>query len=104
MFVRLAPRHPNITLYVSRSLPAPTDDSLNPAAHGSSSNPPSSLLLEEALVVVSPTKSLMDDTPAPHSLLPVLPPVTTQDGSLANVFVPLDAIKPSEFRVGAEPR
>lgn len=53
--------------------------------------------------VVSSTKSLIDDTPVTHSLLPVLPPTTGQDGSLADVFVPLDAIKPSEFRADTEP-
>lgn len=98
-------RLPHITLCVTRSLPALSDDSLDPAAptsssHSSSSSPPSTLLLgetqEEEPVVASPTRSLIDETLVPHSLLPVLPPVTGQDGSLANVFVPLDAIEPSE--------
>lgn len=45
----------------------------------------------------------MDENSVPHLLLPVLAPTTGQEGSLANVSVPLDAIKPSEFRPGAEP-
>lgn len=101
--------HPLIALYVTCSLPALSDDSLKPAAaassHGGNSNPPSSLLLDgmqEESVVLS-SKSLRDETSVPHPLLPVLPPMAGQDGSLANVFVPLDAIKPSEFRADVEP-
>lgn len=85
--------------HVTHSLPALSDDSPNAAAsHGSNSNPPASLLLDEMQVepVVSPTESLIEETCVPHSLLPFLPPTAGQDGSLANVFVPLDAIQPSE--------
>lgn len=49
-----------------------------------------------------PAKSQADDSPLLRSLSPILPlsqasPGRAQDVSLANVIVPLDAIKPSEF-------
>lgn len=49
-----------------------------------------------------PAKSQADDSPLLRSLSPILPlsqasPGKGQEVSLANVFVPLDAIKPSEF-------
>ncbi|XP_040893126.1 ADP-ribosylation factor-binding protein GGA3a isoform X2 [Toxotes jaculatrix] len=50
-----------------------------------------------------PSKSQADDSPVLRSLSPILPlsqasPDRGQEVSLANVFVPLDAIKPSEFQ------
>lgn len=50
----------------------------------------------------TPPLSRADDSPLLRSLSPVLllsqaSPAKGQDVSLANVFVPLDAIKPSEF-------
>lgn len=47
-------------------------------------------------------QSQADDNPLLHFLSPILPlsqtsPDGGQDGSLANIFVPLDAIKPSEL-------
>ncbi|XP_075898994.1 LOW QUALITY PROTEIN: ADP-ribosylation factor-binding protein GGA3a [Nelusetta ayraudi] len=86
----------------SHSLPVQSDDLLRPAApsptHGSNSNPPISLLLDDMQreSVASSTNSLVDGTSVPLSLFPALPPTMGQDGSLANVFVPLDAIKPSQ--------
>lgn len=94
---------PLVTLYVISSLPVHSDNLLRPAApsptHSSNSNPPISLPLDEVQreSVASPTKRLADGTAVPHSLSPALP--LGQDGSLANVFVPLDAIKPSELCV-----
>lgn len=49
-----------------------------------------------------PAESKADDSPLLRSLSPILPlsqasPGRGQDVSLANVIVPLDAIKPSEF-------
>lgn len=96
---------PHMTLCVLSSLPVQSDDLLRPAAppptHGSNSNPPISLLLGDMQreSVASSTKCLVDGTSVPLSLFPALPPTMGQGGSLANVFVPLDAIKPSELRV-----
>lgn len=96
---------PHMTLCVLSSLPVQSDDLLRPAAppptHGSNSNPPISLLLGDMQreSVASSTKCLVDGTSVPLSLFPALPPTIGQGGSLANVFVPLDAIKPSELRV-----
>lgn len=49
-----------------------------------------------------PAKSQANDSPLLRSLSPILPlsqtsPDRGKEVSLANVFVPLDAIKPSEF-------
>lgn len=96
---------PHVTRCVISSLPVQSDDLLRPAApsptHGSNSNPPISLLLDDMQreSVASSTKSLVDGTSVPLSLFPALPPTMGQDGSLANVYVPLDAIKPSELCV-----
>lgn len=51
----------------------------------------------------SPAKTRADDSPLLRSLSPILPlsqasPGMGQEMSLANVFVPLDAIKQSEFQ------
>lgn len=82
-----------------------SDNLLRPAApspaDGGSSHPPMSLLLDDVQREsgASSNKSLADGTSVPHSLLPAFPPTPGQDGSLADVFVPLDAVKPSELRV-----
>lgn len=105
MLLRCCP-NARITLSAGNSLPVKTKDPLSPAAsassHGSNFNTSTSLLLGEMQGgSISPsTKSQADDTPVLHSLHPVLPHAMGQDGSLANVFIPLDAIKPSEFRLG----
>lgn len=102
MFLRCCP-NARITLSAGNSLPVKTKDPLSPAAssssHGSNFSTSTSLLLGEMQggSISPPTKSQTDDTPVLHSLHPVLPHTMGQDGSLANVFVPLDAIKPSEF-------
>lgn len=102
MFLRCCP-DARITLSTSNSLPVKTKEPLSPAAwsssHGGNFNTSTSLLLGEMQGgSISPsTKSQADDTPVLHSLHPVLPHTIGHDESLANVFVPLDAIKPSEF-------
>ena len=66
----------------------------------------SALLLVEEMhggSALPPTRSQADDSPLLRSLSPILPlsqasPGMGQEGSLANVFVPLDAIKPSELQ------
>lgn len=102
MFLRCCP-NARITLSAGNSLPVKTKDPLSPVAssssHGSNFNKSTSLILGEMQGgSFSPsTKSQADDTPKLHSLYPVLPHAMGHDGSLADVFVPLDAIKPSEF-------
>lgn len=91
---------PHITLCVVSSLPGQKGDLLSlSSTNGSGSSQAASLLLDEAQREsgASSTKSLVGGICVPHSLLPVLPARTAQDGSLADVFVPLDTIKPSEF-------
>lgn len=85
-----------------------SEDLLTPAtlssSHGATSTTSTSLLLGEMQggSTSSPANSQADDSPLLHSLSPILPlsqasPGSGQEGSLANVFVPLDAIKPSEL-------
>lgn len=89
------------------SLLVKRDDLLAPAAPSSSAGVAStvtSLLLGEALAGSTPplAKSQAEDSTLLRSLSPILPLSQASQGtgrevSLANVFVPLDAIKPSEL-------
>lgn len=74
------------------------------SSHGVAFAPSASLLLSDMQGgSTSPLdQSQADDNPLLHFLSPILPlsqtsPDRGQDGSLANIFVPLDAIKPSEL-------
>ena len=86
------------------SLQVKSEDLLAPAPLSSSlavtSTTSTSLLLRGS--TPSSAQSLADDSPLLRSLSPILPlsqasPGRGHEVSLANVFVPLDAIKPSEF-------
>ena len=86
------------------SLQVKSEDLLAPATLSSSlavtSTTSTSLLLGGS--TPPPAQSLVDDSPLLRSLSPILPLSQASPGgghevSLANVFVPLNAIKPSEF-------
>ncbi|XP_068583496.1 ADP-ribosylation factor-binding protein GGA3a [Cebidichthys violaceus] len=88
------------------SLLAKSEDLFAPAAPSSrvgvaSTTASTSLRLGEMQAGSTPAKSQADDSPLLRSLSPILPlsqasPGRGQEVSLANVFVPLDAIKPSK--------
>ncbi|XP_076001794.1 ADP-ribosylation factor-binding protein GGA3-like isoform X2 [Genypterus blacodes] len=85
---------------LSKSGSAPLPSSLGASSSSSSSGPLSGGILAGS--TPTPPLSLADDSPLLRSLSPVLPlsqgsPAKEQDVSLANVFVPLDAIKPSKM-------
>lgn len=90
------------------SLPVKSEDLFAPATLSSglgvTSTTSASLLLggTQGGSAPPPAKSQADDSPLLRSLSPILPlsqasPGKGQEVSLANVFVPLEAIKPSEF-------
>ncbi|KAK5899380.1 hypothetical protein CesoFtcFv8_008867 [Champsocephalus esox] len=72
-----------------------SEDLLVPALSSSSLSSTSLIEVMQGGSIPPPAKSQADDSPLLRSLSPVLP--LSQEVSLANVFVPLEAIKPSQM-------
>ncbi|XP_010772429.1 ADP-ribosylation factor-binding protein GGA3-like [Notothenia coriiceps] len=72
-----------------------SEDLLVPALPSSSLSNTSLIEVMQGGSIPPPAKSQADDSPLLRSLSPVLP--LSQEVSLANVFVPLEAIKPSKM-------
>ncbi|KAK5926491.1 hypothetical protein CgunFtcFv8_022058 [Champsocephalus gunnari] len=72
-----------------------SEDLLVPALPSSSLSSTSLIEVMQGGSIPPPAKSQADDSPLLRSLSPVLP--LSQEVSLANVFVPLEAIKPSQI-------
>ena len=74
-----------------------SEDLLAPALPSSSLSSTSLIEVMQGGSIPPPAKGQADDSPLLRSLSPVLP--LSQEVSLANVFVPLETIKPSEYHI-----